>query len=86
MAAVDAGGTHVVVEILDDNSELHGTQISGVMVSGPIRDALDRVDAQFVVCVGSGTTRQQIVDDLRLLGVSDDRFARVVIRRLHFRK
>ncbi|GGD75716.1 NeuD/PglB/VioB family sugar acetyltransferase [Microbacterium murale] len=69
-----AAGMVGVTGILDDDTALHGTEISGVPVRGSIDSAVDR-DEQLLVCIGPSTIRRQVVQRLRRLGVGADRFA-----------
>lgn len=68
-----AGDRFRVVGILDDNPELHGSQIDGVGVLGPVMDAV-RVTIPLLLCVGAGRGRQAIADRLAGYDVDDDRF------------
>ena len=54
IAAAEGSATQEIVGLLDDNSELHGTGVSGVEVLGAISNANEYSDMRFVVCVGSG--------------------------------
>lgn len=74
-----AAGITGVVGILDDNTELHGTDIAGVPVLGSIADAVGRGE-DLLVCVGSGVARRNIVRRFRRFGVSDDRYGTYVAR------
>jgi sugar O-acyltransferase (sialic acid O-acetyltransferase NeuD family) len=68
---------HDVVGILDDDRDLHGSVIGGVVVLGGIELAKE-LDTAFLVCIGAGSGRRRVVERLRLLGVSDDRFATLI--------
>lgn len=74
-----AAGITGVVGVLDDNVDLHGTDVGGVPVLGTIDDAAHR-EEQLLVCVGPSRGRRSVVRRLRELGVSDDRFAMFVAR------
>lgn len=74
-----AAGMTGVVGILDDDVELHGTEVGGVPVVGALEDAAVRTD-QLLVCVGPSVSRQRIVRRLQTLGVTDDRYAMFVAR------
>jgi sugar O-acyltransferase (sialic acid O-acetyltransferase NeuD family) len=72
-----AQNSHRIVGILDDDVDLHGTLIAGVPVLGPI-DRASAMDADLLLCVGSGSGRASVARRLSLLGVGDDRFATIV--------
>ncbi|GAA1954066.1 acetyltransferase [Microbacterium deminutum] len=74
-----AAGVTGVVGILDDNVELHETEISGVPILGSIVDAVKR-DESLLVCVGPSVGRRHIVRRLRKFGIADERYATYVAR------
>jgi sugar O-acyltransferase (sialic acid O-acetyltransferase NeuD family) len=74
-----AAGITGVVGILDDDEDLHETEIAGVPVLGSVVDAVRR-DEELLVCVGAGAARSGIVRRLRKLGVAHDRYATYVAR------
>jgi len=76
---VIAAGIAGVTGILDDNHQLHGTEIAGVPVVGAIRDAADRTE-QLLVCIGPSLSRRAVVCRLRSAGVAEARFATFVAR------
>lgn len=76
---VIAAGMTGVVGILDDNPELHGTEIAGVPVVGALSDAVTRGE-QLLVCVGPSGSRRSIVDRCTELGIPEDRYAMFVAR------
>jgi len=69
-----AAGMVGVVGILDDDAALHGTVIGGMPVLGAIDSAADR-EEQLLVCIGPSAPRRQVVQRLRDLGVTTERFA-----------
>jgi sugar O-acyltransferase (sialic acid O-acetyltransferase NeuD family) len=71
-----------VVGILDDNAALRGTIVGGVEVLGGIDQAHD-VDADLLICVGSGVGRKSIVSRMADLGVTSDRFATLIDDSVH---
>jgi sugar O-acyltransferase (sialic acid O-acetyltransferase NeuD family) len=77
-AAVEAAGTHEVVGVLDDNSELLGTECAGVPVIGSVEAASDLLDVQFLICAGSGTARRRIAGRLQASRIGSPRYATVV--------
>lgn len=68
-----AAGIAGVVGILDDDPVLHGAEIAGVPVLGPVQLAAVRRD-QLLVCVGHGAGRRGIVERLAGAGVRDERY------------
>ncbi len=70
--------TFQIEAILDDNQQLHGTQVEGIPVRGPLA-MVDQYDhAQLVFGIGSYRSRLQRFDILRRLNVSSDRYATLV--------
>lgn len=61
--------------ILDDNPALHGTEIDGVPVLGPIDLARGRDDAAFVMGIAGHRNRKIRYEILRRLGLGAERFA-----------
>jgi len=78
LAMVRAHGLYDVVGILDDSSELHGTEIDGVRVLGGVEVAATRPFAALLVCVGRGRAREAVVRRLADVGIGRERFATVV--------
>ncbi|GAA1978724.1 acetyltransferase [Microbacterium pumilum] len=76
---VIAAGVTGVVGILDDNLDLHGTEVAGVPVVGSIVDAVKREES-LLVCVGPSLGRRHVVRRLHKFGVSGDRYATYVAR------
>ena len=74
-----AAGIAGVVGIVDDNEELHGTEVSGVPVIGSIPEVVSR-DEDLLVCIGRSAGWREVVRRLRGLGVTDHRFAIYVAR------
>lgn len=72
------GNSRRVLGILDDDAMLAGASIGGVSVLGPVSSAADHPSACFLVCVGNGSIRRQIVERLRRLGVGPGRYATIV--------
>ncbi len=77
LAVVRALGRFDTIRVLDDDPHLWGSTLDGVPVVGGLEE-VKRDDADVVVCAGRGTVRRRLVARLRELGVSDDRYARVV--------
>jgi sugar O-acyltransferase (sialic acid O-acetyltransferase NeuD family) len=63
--------------ILDDDPALHGTRVDGIQVLGPIGDA-PRHTADFLVCIGSGSGRRDVVERLDGKAIGGDRWATFV--------
>lgn len=87
LALVRTHGTHEVVGFLDDDEALHGTTIDGVPVLGPLVSITDHLatrppgtddEPEVLVCAGRGSARAAIVARLDELGVSSQRYARIV--------
>lgn len=74
-----AAGITGVVGLLDDDVQLHGEEIGGVPVLGPVADAATRTE-QLLVCIGPSEPRREVVRRLARLGVHDGRYARFVAR------
>lgn len=74
-----AAGITGVVGMLDDDADLHGTEIAGVPVVGSVRDAVDRTEA-LLVCVGRSQARRDAVRRLHDSGVGEGRYATFVAR------
>lgn len=79
--AREASSDFDVIGLLDDSSELQGTQLSGVPVIGRIDDWLTLSQACFVVAVGSPRSRRAIVEKMMLRG--SPRFATLIHRSVH---
>jgi len=78
MVAVHGGGTYHVVGVVDDDVALHGTSIDGVPILGGIQVAADHPEAELIVCIGSGRSRELVVRRLMDLGVGTERYGTVV--------
>lgn len=74
---VIAAGIADVVGILDDDTRLHGTEMDGVPIVGPIEDAVSRPE-RLLACIGPSDARRRVVLRLRRRGAGDDRFAAFV--------
>jgi sugar O-acyltransferase (sialic acid O-acetyltransferase NeuD family) len=78
LACLEGQYYYEVVGILDDSPALQGTSVGGVPVLGPISAVAGQPDAHLLICAGRGAVRSAILDRLTALGVTEDRFARVV--------
>ena len=75
--AISTSDRHVAA-ILDDDPILHGTQVAGISVTGPIGSVTDHPDVDLVICAGSGRARRAIAQTLTDRGVAEDQFISVV--------
>ncbi|GAB3041685.1 acetyltransferase [Parafrigoribacterium mesophilum] len=71
-----------VIGVLDDDAHLHGSRVAGVDVLGGTRLAAE-LDADLLVCVGSGSARRSVVRRLLALGVGEQRFGTLVDASVH---
>lgn len=71
LSSIRQSGEHTVVGVLDDNPELHGSQIGGVPVLGGLEMATERTE-QLLICAGKGTARAAIA---RRLDLGSERYA-----------
>ena len=72
-----AAGITGVVGIVDDDADLHGTDVAGIPVVGPVMDAVTRTQA-LLVCVGRSQSRRNVVRRLHGSGVGEHRYATFV--------
>ncbi|KGJ79345.1 hypothetical protein GY21_05485 [Cryobacterium roopkundense] len=68
------------VVFIDDQPDLWGTSIDGVLIAGGLPEVAKHPTAQIVLCVGRGAGRAALVDRLTGLGVAKERYARVIHR------
>jgi sugar O-acyltransferase (sialic acid O-acetyltransferase NeuD family) len=64
--------------VLDDDPSLWGTALDGVPVSGGVDEVGRYPEHDVVVCAGRGATRRALVGRLAALGVTEERYCRVV--------
>jgi len=79
--AINISGKHsyCVIALLDDNEELHGTDICGVKVKGPLSMVHSYpVDTVFALAINNSKRRIQRMDILHNLRVIADRFPPLV--------
>jgi sugar O-acyltransferase (sialic acid O-acetyltransferase NeuD family) len=74
-----AAGITGVTGILDDDVNLHGTEIDGLPVLGPLTAAIDRPE-QLLICVGPSAGRRNIVRRFAKFGVDTERYATYAAR------
>ncbi|MET0956841.1 MAG: acetyltransferase [Cryobacterium sp.] len=78
----DSAGRYRIIGLLDDDSSRHGTMLAGLRVLGGVDLAPD-LDAELLVCVGSGSARRGIVARLTERGIGQDRYATFVSPAAH---
>lgn len=66
-----------IVGILDDNVELHNSQMAGLPVLGGF-DRARNLDAGFVLCIGNGRARRDTLRKLSAAGLDEKRFVSVI--------
>lgn len=74
-----AAGITGVVGILDDDVELHDTEIGGVPVLGTVAAGVARAE-QLLVCIGPSSGRHNVVRRYTSFGVDPARYATFVAR------
>lgn len=67
-----------IAGILDDDARLHGRNIEGTPVLGPLEMVHSHPDASFVLGIGSHKTRLARYDIVRRLGLPPERYATLV--------
>jgi sugar O-acyltransferase (sialic acid O-acetyltransferase NeuD family) len=77
LAVERALGRYTGFLFLDDDPHTWGSRISGAPVVGGLDRLRELTDHDVVVCAGRGEGRRALVERVRALGVSDERFARV---------
>jgi len=79
VAATERGiGRYDDVRMLDDDPTRWGTALDGVEVSGGIEEIVRYPEHDVVLCAGRGSTRRALAERLAALGVTDERYCRVV--------
>lgn len=86
LTVVDAAGRHDCVVAVDDDPRRWGRDLAGrrlgdptgAMVIGGIDQLADLTTSEVVVCAGRGSTRRTLVGRLARLGVTADRYARLL--------
>jgi len=76
---VIAAGIAGVTGILDDDANLHDTDIAGVHVLGGTALAGER-EEQVLLCIGPSGARAEVARRMARVGVADDRYATFVAR------
>jgi sugar O-acyltransferase (sialic acid O-acetyltransferase NeuD family) len=67
-----------VVAVLDDDVSLHGQEINGIKVSGPLSSASNYPDAKFVFAIGSLATKGARMEIIKKLNLPPERFVTLV--------
>lgn len=80
---VTAARSHRIVGIVDDDIELHGTDVAGIPVLGDLDQLHLHRSAQVVVCAGLGTSRRSIVERFDEQGIYSYRFATIIHPSVH---
>lgn len=80
--AADLDGAKRILGCLDDDPGRHGSRMARLPVLGGL-DRAKEIDADLLVCVGSGRARHVIVDRLAGLGIGEDRFGSFVSSDAH---
>jgi sugar O-acyltransferase (sialic acid O-acetyltransferase NeuD family) len=78
LAMVRASGQYDVVGLLDDDKEMAGVTVDGAPVLGTIDDAGRYTHALILVCIGSGKSREAVVERLTAMGLSEARYATAI--------
>jgi sugar O-acyltransferase (sialic acid O-acetyltransferase NeuD family) len=71
------------IAVLDDREELWGSDYAGIEVLGGVEQVQKHPSAEVTLCVGSGALRAQLALRLAALGLTDDRYARLVHQSVH---
>lgn len=78
LTMIRSSGQYDVVGLLDDNRELGGLTVDGAPVLGTIEDAPMYTHAFVLVCIGSGRTREIVVQRLAAMGLGESRYATAI--------
>jgi sugar O-acyltransferase (sialic acid O-acetyltransferase NeuD family) len=78
LAMVRASGQYDVVGLLDDDKEMAGVTVDGAPVLGTIDDAAKYTHALILVCIGSGKSREAVVERLTAMGLNEARYATAI--------
>jgi sugar O-acyltransferase (sialic acid O-acetyltransferase NeuD family) len=78
LAMVRSSGQYDVVGLLDDDKEMAGVTVDGAPVLGTIDDAARYTHAFILVCLGSGKSREMVVDRLSAMGLHEARYATAI--------
>jgi hypothetical protein len=78
LAMVRSSGQYDVVGLLDDDKEMAGVTVDGAPVLGTIDDAPKYTHAFVLVCLGSGKSREAVVERLTAMGLHEARYATAI--------
>ena len=78
LAMVRSSGQYDVVGLLDDDKEMAGVTVDGAPVLGTIDDAPKYTHAFVLVCLGSGKSREVVVERLTAMGLHEARYATAI--------
>ena len=67
-----------IISILDDNIELHGKQLNGILIAGNLEKAKEYPNAKFVFGIGSMKTRLIRKKIMAKLGIELSRFESII--------
>ena len=67
-----------VIYVVDDQAELAGTALDGVLIVGGLSQVAHHPTADLLICVGSGAARADLVARLADLGVTPDRYTTLI--------
>jgi sugar O-acyltransferase (sialic acid O-acetyltransferase NeuD family) len=81
--AAALAGRHRILGIVDDDPQLHGTDVAGMRVLGGIDQLYWDRSSQIVVCAGQGPVRRRIVELLAEHEIGHSRYATVVHPSVH---
>ncbi|VXA99627.1 Sugar O-acyltransferase, sialic acid O-acetyltransferase NeuD family [Arthrobacter sp. 9AX] len=84
LAMVRASGQYDVVGLLDDDKEMAGVTVDGAPVLGTIDDAGKYTHALILVCIGSGRSREAVVERLTGMGLNEARYATAIDPSVHY--
>jgi sugar O-acyltransferase (sialic acid O-acetyltransferase NeuD family) len=78
LAVERALGRFARIRVLDDDSALWGSRLDGEPIVGGLELVGEYADHRVLVCAGRGPTRRAIVNRLAELGVTHDRYTRII--------
>lgn len=67
-----------MIRVVDENAALWGSELDGAPVVGGLEEVNRYEDSEIVVCAEEGPVRRRLLSRLRRMGVSDDRYTRVI--------
>jgi sugar O-acyltransferase (sialic acid O-acetyltransferase NeuD family) len=73
-----AGWDYELVGVFDDDRRLHGTEVLGVPVVGPVTNAADRSEVRLVITIGNPTNYRVRKEIVNALALPADRYATLI--------